>query len=125
MDEEGFRIVSGKTENHMFLADVRSIDEDLTGKEASQLLDRVGITLNRNSIPFDPRSPFITSGLRLGTPAVTTAGMRQEQMITLGRLIVEVLRNRESPAMLAELEGQITELSAAFPGYPEAFPGHV
>ncbi len=125
MGEEGFRIVSGKTENHMFLADVRSIDEELTGKEASQLLDRVGITLNRNSIPFDPRSPFITSGLRVGTPAVTTAGMRQEQMITLGRLIVEVLRNRESPGMLAELETQISELSAAFPGYPETFPGHV
>ena len=125
MGEEGFRIVSGRTENHMFLADVRSIDEELTGKEASQLLDRVGITLNRNSIPFDPRSPFITSGLRLGTPAVTTAGMRQEQMVTLGRLIVEVLRHRESPAMVAELEGQIAELSAAFPGYPESFPGHV
>lgn len=125
MTELGTRIVSGKTENHMFLVDLRSIDEDLTGKESGELLDRLGITLNRNAIPFDPRSPFVTSGVRIGTPSVTTAGMRQEQMITLGHLIVEVLRNREDALALKRLEGEISELAAAFPAYPADFPGHV
>ncbi len=123
--DEGLRIVSGGTDNHMFLTDVRSIDEDLTGKEAATLLDDLGITLNRNAIPFDPRSPFITSGLRIGTPAVTTAGMMQEQMVTLGRLIVEVLRKRSDPRALKQLGDRISELAAAFPAYPEDFPGHV
>jgi glycine hydroxymethyltransferase len=125
MAEAGARIVSGKTENHMFLVDMRSIDEDLTGKEAGELLDRVGVTLNRNSIPFDPRSPFITSGIRIGTPSVTTAGMRQEQMITLGHLIMQVLRNRSDESALKQLEEEISDLAAAFPAYPADFPGHV
>ena len=125
MVDEGARIVSGKTENHMFLVDLRSIDEDLTGKEAAELLDGLGITLNRNAIPFDPRSPFITSGLRIGTPSVTTAGMRQEQMITLGHLIVQVLRNRRDPVTLHGLEAEITTLAAEFHAYPGDFGGHV
>ncbi len=125
MADQGARIVSGKTENHMFLVDLRSLDEDLTGKDAAELLDRLGITLNRNSLPFDPRSPFVTSGLRIGTPPATSAGMKQEQMITLGHLIVSVLRNRAEPAVLAELAGEIAELASAFPAYPEDFPGHV
>jgi glycine hydroxymethyltransferase len=125
MANQGARIVSGGTANHMFLVDLRSIDEDLTGKAASELLDRLGVTLNRNSIPFDPRSPFITSGIRIGTPAVTTAGMRQEQMMTLGDLIVAVLRNREEEVVLKDLAGQIGELAAKFPAYPVGFPGFV
>jgi glycine hydroxymethyltransferase len=125
MANQGARIVSGGTENHMFLVDLRAIDEDLTGKESSELLDRLGITLNRNAIPFDPRSPFITSGIRIGTPSVTTAGMRQEQMVTLGDLIMAVLRNRDEDVVLKELAGQITELAAAFPAYPADFPGFV
>jgi len=125
MADQGARIVSGKTENHMFLVDLRSLDEDLTGKDAAELLDGLGITLNRNTIPFDPRSPFVTSGLRIGTPSVTSAGMKQEQMITLGHLIVSVLRNRAEPAVLAQLAGEIAELASAFPAYPEDFLGHV
>jgi len=121
----GLRIVSGGTENHMFLADLRSFDEELTGKEAATLLDRMGITLNRNAIPFDPRSPFVTSGLRMGTPAVTTAGMRQEQMTILGSLIVEILRKRNEPAALAQFRSAVDELLEAFPPYPADFPGHV
>ncbi len=109
----------------MFLVDLRSLDEDLTGKDAAELLDGLGITLNRNTIPFDPRSPFVTSGLRIGTPSVTSAGMKQEQMITLGHLIVSVLRNRAEPAVLAQLAGEIAELASAFPAYPEDFLGHV
>ena len=125
MAEAGARIVSGGTDNHMFLVDLRSVDDELTGKEAATLLDATGITLNRNAIPFDPRKPFITSGIRIGTPSVTTAGMRQEQMITLGHLMVEILRNRSDAASLAGLKEQVGELAQAFPAYPEDFPGYV
>ena len=125
MIAEGTRVVSGGTENHMFLADLRSIDEDLTGKEAATLLDSMGVTLNRNAIPFDPRSPFITSGIRIGTPAVTTTGMKQEQMVTLGSAIVEILRKRNDPAVLDQLGGVIAELADAFPAYPLEFNGYV
>ncbi len=121
----GARVVSGGTENHMFLVDLRSIDPDLTGKEAATLLDQMGITLNRNAIPFDPRSPFITSGIRIGTPAVTTAGMKQEQMVTLGNAIIEILRKRHDPAVLDHLRARVTELSDAFPAYPVEFNGYV
>ena len=125
MAEGGARIVSGKTENHMFLVDLRSIDEGLTGKEAGEVLDRVGVTLNRNSIPFDPRSPFITSGIRIGTPSVTTAGMRQEQMIMLGYLILQTLRSRGDEMALKQLEGELFDLASAFPAFPADFPGYV
>ncbi len=122
---EGARIVSGGTDNHMFLVDLRSLDDELTGKEAATVLDAHGVTLNRNAIPFDPRSPFITSGVRIGTPSVTTAGMKQEQMSTLGRLIVEILRRRDDEIALKQLADQVAELAAAFPPYPAGFPGHV
>jgi glycine hydroxymethyltransferase len=121
----GARVVSGGTDNHMFLTDLRSIDEDLTGKEAATLLDEMGITLNRNAIPFDPRSPFVTSGIRIGTPAVTTAGMKQEQMVTLGNAIVEILRKRSDQAVLDQLRGHVMELANAFPAYPVEFNGYV
>ena len=121
----GARVVSGGTENHMFLVDLRSIDEELTGKEASTLLDEMGVTLNRNAIPFDPRSPFITSGIRIGTPSVTTAGMKQEQMVTLGNAIVEILRKRNDAAVLGQLSARVRELAAAFPAYPVEFNGYV
>jgi glycine hydroxymethyltransferase len=125
MKEEGARIVSGGTDNHMFLTDMRSIDDELTGKEAATLLDDMGITLNRNSIPNDPRSAFVTSGIRIGTPSVTTAGMKQEQMATLGRLIVEILRQRDDAAALMGLKAQVAELNEAFRPYPASYPGHV
>ncbi len=124
MDDDGLRVVSGGTENHMFLVDLRSLDADLTGKEAAQFLDDHGVTLNRNSIPFDPRSPFITSGLRLGTPSVTSAGMMQEQMVLLGKLIVELLRKRIDPYSVTLYTDQVRELADAFPAYPEKFAGH-
>lgn len=122
---EGIRVVSGGTDNHMFLIDLRSVDAELTGKAAAALLDDNGVTLNRNAIPFDRRSAFITSGIRIGTPAVTTAGMKQEQMSTLGRLIVEIMRMRDDDVALKQLREQVTELSIAFPPYPSTFPGHV
>ncbi|GMR02098.1 MAG: serine hydroxymethyltransferase [Acidimicrobiia bacterium] len=122
---QGTRVISGGTDNHMFLADLRSIDEELTGKEAATLLDSMGVTLNRNAIPFDPRSPFVTSGIRMGTAAVTTIGMKQEQMVTLGSAIVEILRKRHDSAVLAQLRGVIQELASAFPAYPVEFNGYV
>jgi glycine hydroxymethyltransferase len=109
----------------MFLTDLRSIDEDLSGKEAATLLDEMGVTLNRNSIPFDPRSAFVTSGIRIGTPSVTTAGMMQEQMITLGTAIVEILRKRHDPSVLEQLSDRVAELANAFPAYPADFAGYV
>jgi glycine hydroxymethyltransferase len=125
MIESGIRVVGGGTENHMFLSDLRSIDDDLTGKEAGVLLDEMGITLNRNSIPFDPRSPFVTSGIRIGTASVTTAGMKQEQMVVLGRVIVEILRQRHDPAVLDQLRQIVDELIEGFPAYPVEFNGYV
>jgi glycine hydroxymethyltransferase len=125
IDDEGLRVVGGGTENHMFLVDLRSLDPELTGKEAAQFLDKHGVTLNRNAIPFDPRSPFITSGLRMGTPSVTSAGMMQEQMVLLGKLIVEILRKRIDPYSVNLYTDQIRELADAFPAYPVEFPGHV
>ena len=125
MAARGVRVISGGTQNHMFMVDLRSIDEDLTGKVAATLLDDLGITLNRNAIPFDPRSPFVTSGLRIGTPAVTTTGMKDAEMVTLGNTIVDILVNRDDDAALAKVKATIDELTSAFPSYPTDFPGYV
>ena len=124
MAAEGARIVSGGTDNHMFLLDLRSLDEELTGKEAATFLDDHGITLNRNAIPFDPRSPFITSGIRIGTPAVTTCGMGEEEMATLGRAIVGLLMSRHEEAAVATIQKDVDALIEAFPAYPEGFKGY-
>ncbi|NIA26156.1 MAG: serine hydroxymethyltransferase [Gammaproteobacteria bacterium] len=121
----GLRIVSGTTENHMFSVDVRSIDDELTGKEAATLLDDLGITLNRNAIPFDPRSPFITSGIRIGTPAVTTQGMKEAEVEHVADLIARALRERHDDIVLKEVRGAAGELASRFPPYEAQFPGHV
>ena len=115
--EQGLRVVSGGTENHLVLVDTRSVDEELTGKEAGILLNEKGITLNRNSIPFDPRSPFVTSGIRMGTPAVTTCGMKEDELTQVGYLISEILKNRLDENKLNELEGQVRGLAKSFQPY--------
>jgi glycine hydroxymethyltransferase len=122
---EGVRVVGGGTDNHMFLADIRSIDEELTGKQAAKLLDSVGITCNFNTVPFDPRKPFVGSGIRIGTPAMTTQGMKESEADETAGLIADVLRRRDDPIGLQELESRIRKLAGAFPAYPEGFPGHV
>ena len=114
----GFRLVSGGTENHQVLLDLRTFDEELTGKVAQETLDRAGITLNRNTIPDDPRSPFVTSGLRLGTAAQTTAGMGPDEMRVIGGLIGRTLRAREDEAAISVVRGEVRDLTAAFPPYP-------
>ncbi len=116
--EAGFRLVSGGTENHQVLVDLRTFDEELTGKEGQEVLDRAGITCNRNTIPDDPRSPFVTSGLRLGTAAETTAGMGPAEMRQVGALIGRTLRSRHDDAVVATVRGEVAELCARFAPYP-------
>ncbi|HEX2421298.1 MAG TPA: serine hydroxymethyltransferase, partial [Acidimicrobiia bacterium] len=101
IQEDGVRVVSGGTDNHLFLVDLRSIDEELTGKEAASRLDRIGITLNFNTIPNDPRPPSRASGLRIGTPAMTTMGMREGEAQEVASLIVQALRAGEDEGELA------------------------
>lgn len=115
---EGFRLVSGGTDNHQVLIDLQPFDAELTGKTAQEVLDRAGITCNRNTIPDDPRSPFITSGLRLGSAAQTTAGMGAEQMRLIGGLIGRTLRAREDEAEVAAVRAEVRALCAGFPPYP-------
>lgn len=115
---EGFRLVSGGTDNHLLLVDLRSFDEDLTGKEAQIVLDEAGITLNRNSIPDDPRSPFVTSGLRIGTPAVTTQGMKEAEMTSISQLIARALRDRADSAAIAEIREDVRALCLPYSPYP-------
>jgi glycine hydroxymethyltransferase len=116
---EGFRLVSGGTDNHLMLLDLRPFDPELTGKVAQDVLDRSGITLNKNTIPGDPRSPFVTSGLRIGTPAVTTAGMREPEMAEIASLIGRALRHRDDEAALAEIRDAAANLCSKFPPYPD------
>ena len=115
---EGFRLVSGGTDNHLLLIDLRSFDESLTGKEAQEVLDRSGITLNRNTIPDDPRSPFVTSGLRLGTAAETTAGMGVDEMAEIAALMGTALRGRTHEDELANVRASVRALCDRFPPYP-------
>ena len=116
--EEGFRLVSGGTDNHLVLVDLRSFDPDLTGKVAQEVLDGAGITCNRNQIPGDPRSPFVTSGLRLGTPAMTTTGMGGPEMTEVAQLVGRALRGRSDESTLGAVADEVRNLCAKFPPYP-------
>jgi glycine hydroxymethyltransferase len=115
---EGFRLVSGGTDNHLMLVDLQPFDADLTGKVAQDVLDRAGITLNKNTIPNDPRSPFVTSGLRIGTPAVTTAGMGPAEMAEVASLIGRALRHRDDDTAIAEIREAAATLCSKFTPYP-------
>jgi glycine hydroxymethyltransferase len=115
---EGFRIVSGGTDNHLMVVDLRAFDDDLTGKQAQTTLDEAGITLNKNTVPDDPRSPFVTSGLRIGTPSVTTQGMTQAEMPVIAGHIATALRHHDDPAALEVIRKEVRDLCARFPAYP-------
>jgi glycine hydroxymethyltransferase len=115
----GFRLVSGGTDNHLMLVDLRAWDAELTGKMAQETLDQAGITLNRNTIPDDPRSAFVTSGLRLGTAAVTTAGMGVAEMGEVADLMVAALKSAGDDSALADVRGEVNALCAKFPPYPD------
>ncbi len=112
---EGFRIVSGGTDTHLFLVDV--FREGIQGKQAQNALERAGITANRNAIPFDTNPPFNPSGIRLGTPAVTTRGMREAEMLQIGKWIARALRHHTDETVLEQIRGQVQELCEAFPLY--------
>ncbi|MCK5013126.1 MAG: serine hydroxymethyltransferase [Candidatus Omnitrophica bacterium] len=115
MDELGYRIVAGGTDNHLFMADLRS--KNITGEEASAVLDKVQITVNKNLIPFDPQKPTVTSGIRIGTPAVTTRGMQEEEMQQIAYLIDQAITQRDDEGELAKIAEIVHHLTEIFPVY--------
>ena len=115
LQQEGFTIVSGGTDTHVLLVDLRTVG--LTGKVAEHVLDEVGITCNKNTIPFDPESPFVTSGIRLGTPALTTRGLHAEDMKEIASIISSVLKHPEDTAVLAEAKQRVAALCETYPMY--------
>jgi glycine hydroxymethyltransferase len=118
LTKEGFRLVSGGTDTHLMVVDLRPFDAECTGKVAQLVLDEAGITLNKNTVPDDPRSPFVTSGVRIGTPSVTTQGMTEAEMPVIASLIAEALRHRDDAAAVAAVKSKDAALCAKFPGYP-------
>ena len=115
--KKGFRIVSSGTDNHLMLVDLRS--KNITGKEAQFLLDEIGITANRNTIPFEPLSPFVTSGIRLGTPALTTRGLKEEDIREVADIIADVIENREDSAVIEAAKAKVQAICKKFPLYEE------
>ena len=118
LTKEGFRLVSGGTDTHLMVVDLRPFDAECTGKVAQLILDEAGITLNKNTVPDDPRSPFVTSGVRIGTPSVTTQGMTEAEMPVIASLIAEALRHRDDAAAVAAVKSKVAALCAKFPVYP-------
>ncbi|CAM4277948.1 serine hydroxymethyltransferase [Paenibacillus tarimensis] len=116
LTEEGLNLVSGGTDNHLMLIDTRNLN--ISGKEAEHVLDSVAITVNKNAIPFDPTSPFVTSGIRIGTPAVTSRGMDTSAMKTIAKVIAMTLKNPKDEAVLEKARGMVSELTAKYPLYP-------
>jgi glycine hydroxymethyltransferase len=121
LTEEGFRLVSGGTDNHLLLVDVGA--SGITGKEAEGALERAGITANKNVIPFDTQPPLVASGIRLGTPALTSRGLKDEEMKRVGRLVARALRGREQPLELERVARDVRELTSSFPLYPSLVAG--
>lgn len=117
LQDEGLRIVSEGTDNHLMLVDLRSLG--ITGKDAEVALERAGITVNKNTIPFDPQPPLVTSGIRLGTPALTTRGMKENEMEKVGRLISRVLHNIDNEQVIQEVKKEVKKLTDEFPLYPD------
>lgn len=110
LKENGFRIISNGTDNHLILVDVKSIG--LTGKEAEEILDKINITCNKNTIPYDTESPFVTSGIRIGSPAMTTRGLKEKEFKEIGNIIVDALKNKKD---LEKLKNQVLEITKKFP----------
>jgi glycine hydroxymethyltransferase len=115
--ERGFDVVSGGTDNHLFLLSL--IKQGLTGKAADAALGAAHITVNKNAVPNDPQSPFVTSGLRIGTPAVTTRGFKEGECRELAGWICDLLAELDNPSMIERVRGQVADLCATFPVYAE------
>ncbi|HEY5996953.1 MAG TPA: serine hydroxymethyltransferase, partial [Candidatus Deferrimicrobiaceae bacterium] len=113
----GFRLVSGGTDNHLMLVNLK--DRELTGKDAEAALEHVGITVNKNTVPFETRSPFVTSGVRLGTPACSTRGMKEAEFTKIGNLIADVLSAPGDPAVATRAAAEVETICKAFPLYPD------
>ena len=113
----GFRLVTGGTDNHLMVVDLRTFDAELTGAVAQTVLDRAGITLNKNTVPDDPRSPFVTSGVRIGTPSTTTQGMAEPEMTEIADLIARTLQGRDDDSVVAAVRADVNALCARFPVY--------
>jgi glycine/serine hydroxymethyltransferase len=111
--KHGYRIVSGGTDNHLMLVDLRP--KNLNGKEAQEVLDRAGITVNKNAIPFDTSSPFKPGGIRVGTPAVTTRGMKEEEMLEIAELAAEALDKRTDDGAIENVRKKVIDLTSKFP----------
>ena len=115
MQERGYNIVSGGTDNHLFLLDL--IDKDITGKDAGAALGAANITVNKNSVPNDPRSPFVTSGLRIGSPAITRRGFKEEQAKQVATWICDILDNMGDESVIKRVQSEVVALCAQFPVY--------
>ena len=115
LSEFEFNLISGGTDNHLMLIDLTS--KDITGKQAENALEKAGITVNKNMVPFDQRSPFITSGIRVGTPAVTTRGMKENEMIRIADFINTAVSNFDNDSKLEEIRLEVRELCGKFPLY--------
>lgn len=115
----GFKIISGGTDNHLMLIDLRN--KNMTGKQAQELLDEIGVTCNKNAVPFDDKSPLITSGIRLGTPALTTRGMKEKDMEIVAAIINDVISNPQNEDIKKDVMQRIDDLTAEYPLYPELF----
>ncbi len=113
----GFNILTGGTDTHLVLVDL--INKELTGKETEEALEKAGITVNKNAVPFDPNPPMITSGIRIGTPAITTRGMKEQEMVIISDLIAKAVENKDNESELKKIEGEVRELCLSFPIYKE------
>lgn len=116
LQKRGLKIVSGGTENHVMLVDLRSVS--MTGKQADKLMSGVNITANKNTVPFDPESPFVTSGLRLGSPAMTSRGLKAVEFTKIGDIIAERLLNPEDEGIAQKCRDSVASLCNSFPLYP-------
>ncbi len=116
--DSGLRIVSGGTDNHLMLVDVYMDGKGITGKAAEKALDEVHITVNKNTIPFDTQKPFVASGIRIGTPALTTRGMKEPEMEAIGRMIAAIVHEPESEEVKARVRNEVLEITSRFPMYP-------
>ena len=117
LTSRGYNLVSGGTDNHLILLDLNN--KDITGKEAERVLEVAGITVNKNTVPFETRSPFVTSGVRIGVPAATTKGMREADMEVIAALIDHALQNRDNPGALSTIRTEVTDLCKRFPFYAD------
>ena len=113
MKAEGFRLVSGGTDNHLILVDLSLMN--ITGKDAASALNTAGIIVNKNAIPFDKKSPFVTSGIRIGTPAITSRGMKERETKRIAMMIVEVLRNISNESILRKIKKKVEDIASGFP----------